>query len=101
MFSKDTDKGHYVFIVKDNFNGTCNVNVITSLENDKHEFDFKKLKQVKKGNTYSLPKYDTEFTKWSGVNHGVIKNVNISDIKNIGCKRIRRRHFYYIHKFMQ
>ena len=93
--------GHYVYIRKVNKNGTCDVNVVTSLEDERHNFNFDKLKQVKKGNTYSIPKYDSNFSRWSGINKKPIKNVKISSIKDIGKKKIKKRHHFFIGKFMK
>lgn len=39
-------KGHYVYIRKVNNDGTCDVNVVTSLEDRNAKLDFKKIKQV-------------------------------------------------------
>ena len=93
--------GHYVYIREVNKNGTCDVNVITSLENKNKQYNFNKLKQVRKGNTYAIPKYDANFTLWSGVNKTPIKNVKTSKITNIGKKKIKKRHFFFIGKFMK
>ena len=93
--------GHYVYIRKVNKNGTCDVNVITSLEDKQGNFKYNKLKQVKKGNTYALPKYDTNFSQWSGVNKKPINNVKISYIKGIGQKKIKKRHHFFIGKYMK
>lgn len=93
--------GHYVYIRKVNRNGSCDVNVITSLEDKNHNYDFSKLKQVRKGNTYAIPKYDANFPRWSGVNKKPIRNVDIKDIQGIGKKRIKKRHNFFIGKFMK
>lgn len=93
--------GHYVYIRKLNKNGTCDVNVVTSLEDKNSRFDLKKLKQVKRGNTYAIPKYDTNFSRWSGINKVPIKNVKLNNIQDIGKKRIKKRHRFFIGKFMQ
>ena len=93
--------GHYVYIRNVNKNGTCDVNIITSLENKNKQYNLDKLKQVKKGNTYAIPKYDANFTLWSGVNKTPIKNVRTNMIIDIGKKKIKRRHYFYIGKFMK
>lgn len=93
--------GHYVYIRKVNNNGTCDVNVITSLEDKNRQYNFNKIKQVRNGNTYAIPKYDSNFSLWSGVNKTPIKNVKISRITNIGKKKIKRRHNFFIGKFMK
>ncbi len=92
-------KGHYVYIRKVNKNGTCDVNVVTSLEDKNGRFNIKKLAHVRKGNTYSIPIYDANFSRWSGVTKTPIKNVRVDKIKNIGCKKIKKRHYFYIGKY--
>lgn len=93
--------GHYVYIRKLNGNGTCNVNVVTSLEDEEHRYKFDRLKQVKRGNTYPLPKYDTNFRLWSGINKTPIRNVPINKVEDIGKKKIKKRHHFFIGKFMK
>lgn len=93
--------GHYVFIREDNKDGTCTVNVVTSLENRSNQFNFDKIKQVKKGNTYSIPKYDTNFSRWSGINKKPIDGVPIDKIQDIGKKKIKKRHNFFIGKFLK
>lgn len=92
--------GHYVYIRKNNYNGTCDVNVVTSLENN-NRYTVSKINRVKAGNTYSIPKTDANFVKWSGINRDVIRNVNIARIHNIGSRKIKKRHFFFIDKFMK
>jgi hypothetical protein len=91
--------GHYVYIHNFNGNGTCDVNVVTSLEDTNSNYNLKKLKQVKRGNTYPIPKYDANFSRWSGINKNVIKNIPLSSIKNIGIKKVKQRHKFYIGKY--
>lgn len=91
--------GHYVYIRKVNKNGTCDVNTITSLEDKNGRFDIKKLSHIRKGNTYSIPIYDANFSRWSGVTKTPIKNVCVDKVKNIGCKKIKQRHYFYIGKY--
>ena len=93
--------GHYVFIRNIHKNGTCDVNVITSLEDKNKKFSNKKLRQVRKGNTYAIPFYDSNFTRWSGINKKPIQNVKASNIEDVGKKKIKRRHFFFINKFMK
>ena len=97
----DKPKGHYVYIRKINNDGTCDVNVITSLEDENHRYNFDRLKQVRKGNTYAIPKYDANFSRWSGVNKKPIRNVKLSNIQDIGKKKIKKRHYFFICKFMK
>ena len=91
--------GHYVYITRNNKDGTCEVNVITSLENTAKTFNTQKLKQVKYGNTYSIPYKDANFTRWSGVTHNSI-NVKLNKIQDIGKKKIKDKHKFYLGKFL-
>ena len=93
--------GHYVYINEDNKDGTCNVNVVTSLESGKEQYSLHKLRHVRKGNTYPIPFYDANFSKWSGITRKSINNVLVADIKDIGKKKIKRRHKFYIGKYMK
>ena len=95
-------KGHYVYIRKVNKNGTCDVNVFTSLEHKEDKkltFTPSKLEHVKKGNTYSIPKKDSNLPKWSGVTRD-IKVVETKNIKNIGRYYVKKRHWFFIGKYM-
>ena len=91
--------GHYVYINSLNNDGTCNVNVVTSLEKKEKEFTYNKINHLRNGVTYCIPKHDGNFTKWSGINLNTIKNVKLTDIKNIGCKEIKQRHKFFIGKY--
>ena len=93
--------GHYVFINSINKNGTCDVNVMTSLEDGRANVDLRKIKHVRKGNTYPIPFYDANFKLWTGVNKTPIRNVQIDKISNIGKKKIKRRHLFFIGKFLK
>lgn len=97
----DKNNGHYVYIRQVNKDGTCDVNIITSLEDKNKNITSSKIKQVKKGNTYPIPFYDANFTRWSGVNKTPIKNVEQKHIKEIGKKKIKKRHHFFIGKFMK
>lgn len=73
--------GHYVYI-RETDGRKCNVNIITSLEDKNGRYDFDKLGKVKRGMLYSVPKSDSNFSRWSAVNlDGNIKNIKLSDIK--------------------
>ncbi len=93
--------GHYVYIREDNRNGTCNVNVVTSLEERSGKYSLRKLKQVRNGNIYVIPKKDATFTRWSGVNCNAIKNIPVANILDIDKKKLRKRHRFFIGKFMK
>jgi len=92
--------GHYVYIREDNKDGTCNVNIITSLEKD-GKFTEKKLHQVRKGNTYAIPIRDANFKLWSGVKKDAINNVPVIEIVDIDNRKINYRHRLFINKFMK
>lgn len=93
--------GHYVYIRNDNKNGTCDVNVVTSLEDKNRTYSENKLKQVRSGNTYAIPKYDANFNLWSGITKTPISNVKTSSILYVGKKKIRKRHKFFIGKFLK
>ncbi len=91
--------GHYIYIRKVNGNN-CDVNVITSLEDKQGHYYFEKLHKTKRGMLYPIPKNDADFNQWSAINlDGNINNVKLSDLKNIGCKKIKRRHKWFVGKF--
>lgn len=114
-YGKPLKGGHYVYIREMDGN-KCNVNVITSLEKihynqygkpakDKYGeiqtdlVDYK-IDKVKKGYLYPVPKDDSNFKLWSAVNlDGNINDVKISDIKDIGQKKMKRRHSWFVGKF--
>lgn len=89
---------HYVYIRSLNGN-KCDVNVITSLERRWYRFDQDKLKQVRNGNTYPIPKNDSNLPLWSGVTHNPIKGVDVSKIRDIGKISIKQRHHFFIGKY--
>ena len=91
--------GHYVIIRSINKNGTCDVNTFTSLEDSKG-FKTNRIDHIKKGNIYPIPKYDANFPLWTGCTRKPIKNVKISHIKNIGKTKIKKRHLFFIGKFL-
>lgn len=91
--------GHYVYI-REVKGGKCNVNVITSLEDKYGNFNNFKLGKVKRGYLYPIPKNDIDLPRWSAVNlDGNINNVKVSDIKNIGSKKIKSRHKFFVGKY--
>lgn len=94
--------GHYVYISDyDKNTGLCKVNTITSLEAGKECYNTNKLRQVRKGNIYPLPVYDANFSRWSGVTKQAIGSVKLTDILDIGKKKIRNRHKFFIGKFFK
>lgn len=90
--------GHYVYVKR--MDGLhCDLNIITSLE-DKNRFVIpKKILQVKKGNTYPIPIYDSNFNRWSGVNLDTVKGVPVSKVQKVGIKSVKRRHKMFVGKF--
>ena len=91
--------GHYVYIREVNGN-TCNVNVITSLENKNEFFQMEKLKKVKRGMLYPIPKDDANFAQWSAVNlDGNKNNIPLSKVNNIGYRSMKVRHRFFVGKY--
>lgn len=92
--------GHYVYIREMNDANSCNVNVITSLEDKNQWYQMEKLHKVKRGMLYPVPKGDADFSRWSAINlAGNINDIKIADIKNIDQKRMKQRHKWYVGKF--
>ncbi len=98
---RDLKGGHYVYIRKVYKNGTCDVNIVTSLEDKDKTINHRRIQNVRRGNTYPIPLYDSNFTRWSGINKKPVKNVKMSNIKDVGKKRIKKRHNFFIGKFLQ
>lgn len=93
------DGGHYVYI-RSCKNEKCDVNVITSLEYENGKYRFDRLNKVKRGFLYPIPRSDGNFPQWSAVNlDGNIKNIPVERIKDIGKKRFRKRHKFFVGKF--
>ena len=107
--------GHYVYI-RETDGARCNVNVITSLEQlqrdqrgrivkDRYgepltEFVPWKIEKVKRGYLYPVPKKDSDFSLWSAINlDGNVNGIKIADIKNIGYKKMKQRHSWFVDKF--
>lgn len=108
---KAKSQGHYVYIRKV-YGKKCDVNIITSLERynmpdprkDKtaiNALSDKKLFYARLGSTYPIPFNDSNFSKWSGIKKDVIKGVNLADIQDVGKKYIKKRHRFFIGKFMK
>jgi|GEM_PF-2405169 len=96
---KPLNGGHYVYIREKN-GDKCNINVITSLEDRKGIYDLRKVGKVKYGLLYPIPKGEADFTRWSAINlDGNIKNIPISRIRDIGSKKIKSRHKFFVGKF--
>ncbi len=91
--------GHYVYIREVN-GEKCDINVITSLENKNEFFQIEKLKKVKRGLLYPVPKDDANFTQWSAVNlDGNINNIPLSKISKIGYRSMKKRHRFFVGKY--
>lgn len=96
---KPLNGGHYVYIREKN-GDKCNINVITSLEDRKGIYDLRKVGKVKYGLLYPIPKGEADFTRWSAINlDGNIRNIPISRIQDIGSKKIKSRHKFFVGKF--
>ena len=90
-------KGHYVYIRDINSNGMCTVSTFTSLDNTKHRIKTGKMAQVRNGNIYPVPKSDVNFPRWTGLNKNT-HTIHISKIQDRGKYKIKRRHYFMIHK---
>lgn len=93
--------GHYVYIKDINYDGTCNVNVITSLETSKENYVQNKINNVRRGNTVVIPFNEANFSKWSGVKKDTINNVGLNKILNIDNKKISKKQQLLINKFLK
>ena len=92
--------GHYVYINNANKDGTCDVNVITSLETSREKYVQNKITHIRKGNTMPIPFNQANFSKWSGVKRDVIQGVKLDNISNIGNKNISKKQQTIINKFI-
>ena len=96
-----SSNGHYVYIREYNKNtGKCIVNTITSLEDYNGIYKTNRIKEIRKGNIYSIPKKDCNLTLWSGVSCNPIGNISINDISFSPNKKIKKRHRFFINKFL-
>ena len=96
---KPLNGGHYVYIREKN-GDKCNINVITSLEYQNGNYNAKKIRKVRDGKIYAIPKSDADFPRWSAINlDGNINDIPISRIHNIGEKKIKSRHKFFVGKF--
>lgn len=95
---------HYVFIRKDLGGNKCLVSSCTSLEQKFNYFDkkkkkntsamiikYKKMFSVRDKKIYAVPKRDSNFALWTGVNKDM-HTVQTSDISNIGVRYIKSCH---------
>lgn len=92
----DKPGGHYV-VIKHVNGSKCEVNVVTSLERGKQQYQQNKLNQVRNGNTYSIPYHDANFREWSGITRRTI-TVHQSDITPT-TKVIKEKHIGIVKKF--
>lgn len=92
--------GHYVIIRNVDMNKKrCDVNVITSLENNQKVLNTARINKVKRGYLYPIPYYDSTFVRWSAINLDTIKGIPLTKIKLVNDKKIKRRHFFFYRKF--
>lgn len=92
--------GHYVYISKVNKNGTCNVNIITSLEKKQYDFYNNRLKYVRDKKTYAIPHKDANFSKWSGIEKQTF-NISTSNITDVGRHEISSEHIAILKRFLK
>lgn len=48
-----------------------------------------------------IPIKDTDLIRFSSIHKETIKNIPISNVKNIGIKKLKRRHHNYIQKYVK
>lgn len=89
--------GHYVYIRRVRQNGVCDVSTCTSLEDNRENIKIEKMKQVRNGKIYPIPKKDSNFQKWTGINKNTMR-VHKSKIRQIGKKKFKRKHYFPIGK---
>ena len=91
------NSGHYVYIRKyDKKNGMCTVSTCTSIEKN-NQYRKNKIDAIRDGNLYPIPRRDTNFPLWTGVNR-TSHQVHKSKIKNIGAISFKNRHHFIIGK---
>lgn len=104
---------HYVYIKRSKRRNKYNVHTITSIENNsltsKHTIpitmsdgstkfiDPNKIRAIRNGTLYPIPKYHSNLPKWSGITHKAIKNIDKSDI-TLTRYKISNRHKFIVGK---
>lgn len=89
---------HYVYINKDR-GSKCDVNVVTSLEDKYGNFTNNKIRKIKSGYLYPIPKKDANFARWSAIELKPIRNVSKGNILSLNTKKIKKYHKWFIGKF--
>ena len=88
---------HYVYVRSyDKKTQTYSVNVCTHLDsynkkNKRFEYNFSQLDQVKKGNTYPIPRYSSTFPSWTGIKKDVLK-IPKGTMYGWNCFKIKKNH---------
>ena len=82
--------GHYVYIHSIDDNNICEVSTITSLDDGNGNIKYSRIKNIKLGRTYPVPKKKTNFNRWVGLNVSKIKGIDVRFIFSIGNNRIYR-----------
>lgn len=94
---KNSDRGHYVYVREDNGN-KLKVNIITSLEDKKHNLNESRIKKVKKGLLYPIPIKDINLPRWSAFNLSSI-TIFKNKLKDLGEKQVKRKHKFFVGKY--
>lgn len=94
---KNSKNGHYVYIREENGNKVI-VNIITSLEDRKHNLNEDKILKVKKGYLYPIPFNDSSFKRWSAFDLSS-KTISKNKILDIGKNKVKRKHKLFVGKF--
>lgn len=82
--------GHYVYI-DDVRNGKADVHVITSLEDSLYQYKPDRIRKIRSGYLYPIPRKDTNFQRWSAIDLSLIRGVPVEKIKP-SKRYIRKRH---------
>ncbi len=82
--------GHYVYI-DDLRNGNADVHVITSLESKSRIFDSNRIRKIREGYLYPIPRKDANFKQWSAIDLSLIRGVPVKKIQPT-ARFIRKRH---------
>ena len=93
--------GHYVYVRDyDKSTGKCSFNTITSLEDYSFNIKNNRVYEMKRGNIYPIPKKDCNFPLWSGISTNPITNIDVSKINFNINKKIKKRHRFFINKYL-
>ena len=76
------------------------MDIVSSLEKN-GEIDLDRMKKIRKGYLYPIPFRDANFKRWSAFRDRPIYNVSLSDVTLGGCKKVKKRHLFYVGKYFK